>query len=268
MKSIQLAALLTASLGAQPPLTLIQDTLYQADGTRFQGTATISWASFEASDLSNIAANAARLPIVNGVLRIRLVPTTNAAIPGSYSVVYNSSKVRFSEIWSVPPSVTQLRVKDVRVSTSALLAPGASTTIQISDVAGLQNELQLRTTEGPGFSTSRAAVINATGGVDGASGNPGDCVHVDGTTGPCGSGGGGSFSFIDLETPGGTVDGTNVVFTLSRIPSPVGSLLVFRNGLLMRSGSDYTLAGQLTTFINGQAPRPGDTLQCSYRVTP
>lgn len=267
MKSIQLAVLLAAGLAAQPPLTLIQDTLYQADGTKFQGTANISWTSFQASDLSNIAANAARVPIVNGVLRVRLVPTTNAAVPGSYLVVYNSSKIQFSEIWSVPPSSTQLRVKDVRVSTSALLAPGKSLTIHISDVAGLQSELQLRTTEGPGFTTSRAAVINATGAIDGAAGNPGDCVHVDGTTGSCGSGGVGSITFVDLETPGGTVDGTNVAFTLSRGPNPIGSLLVFRNGLLMRMGSDYTFASQVITFISGQAPRPGDTLQCSYRIS-
>jgi hypothetical protein len=39
---------------AQPPLTVIQDTLYKADGTRFNGLLMISWNSFEAGNLANI----------------------------------------------------------------------------------------------------------------------------------------------------------------------------------------------------------------------
>jgi hypothetical protein len=266
MRSTLLALLLAGCGLAQPSLTLIQDTLYQADGTKFQGMATISWSSFQASDLSNIAANTVRVPIVNGALRVRLVPTTNAAVPGSYSVVYNSSRVQFSETWAVPPSSVQLRVKDVRLSTGSLVGAGSLTSIQISDVGGLQNELLLRPIEGAGFATSRAAVINATGSIDGAAGNPGDCVHVDGTTGSCGSAGTGSFTYVDLETPGGTVDGSNLAFTLSRSPSPAVSLMVFRNGLLLRTGVDFTLANQLITFSSGEAPQPGDILQCSYRA--
>jgi len=268
MRRILFAMLLTINVSAQPPLTLIQDTLYQADGTKFQGMATISWSSFQASDMSNIAGNVTRVPIVNGVLRVRLVPTTNAVVPASYSVLYNSSKVQFGETWAVPPSTAQLRVKDVRVSTSPLVPPANSSSVQISDVAGLQNELQVRPAEGAGFTTSRAAVINALGAIDGAAGNPGDCVHVDGTTGSCGSGGSVSVQFVDLETPGGTVDGTNQTFTLSHAPNPAASLMLFRNGLLMRVGMDFTLATQAITFASGQAPQPGDTLQCSYRSGP
>lgn len=267
MRRIVLAALLMGPIWADPPLTLIQDTLYQANGLKFQGMATISWSSFQASDLSNIAANVARVQIVNGALRVRLVPTTNAAGPGAYSVTYNSSQVQFSEIWAVPPSTVPLRVKDVRVSTSAVVAPGNSTSIQISDVSGLQSELQVRPAKGTGFTTSRTAVINATGGIDGAQGNPGDCVRVDGTTGSCGTGTL-SLAFVDMETPGGSVDGTNGAFALSRTPNPAASLMVFRNGLLMRAGIDFTLSGQVVTFVSGLAPQPGDTLQCSYRIAP
>ena len=265
MRSIQLAVLLAVGVSAQPPLTLIQDTLYQADGTKFQGMATISWSSFEASDLSNIAANVTRVPIVNGALRVRLVPTTNAVVPVSYSVTYNSSKVQFSETWAVPPSSTPLQVKDVRLSTNPPAAPSADSSIQISDVAGLQSELQLRPTQGTGFATSRTAVINATGAIDGAAGNAGDCMHVDGTSGSCGSA---SFIFVDMEIPGGTVDGTNEAFTLSELPAPPTSLMVFLNGLLLRAGLDFTLANQVITFVSGQTPQPGDTLQCSYRAIP
>ena len=44
------------TLLAAPPLTTVQDVLYKADGTPFNGLATISWQSFEAADSSNIAA--------------------------------------------------------------------------------------------------------------------------------------------------------------------------------------------------------------------
>jgi hypothetical protein len=265
MRSTLLAILLAGCALAQPALTLIQDTLYQADGTKFQGMATISWSSFQASDLSNIAANSVRVPIVNGALRVRLVPTTNAAVAASYSVVYNSNKVQFGETWAVPPSIAQLRVQDVRISTSALISAESTPLIPISGVSGLQSELLLRPMAGTSFAVSRTAVINATGGIDGAAGNAGDCVHVDGTSGTCGTGGSSALTFVDAETPGGTVDGSNVTFTLSLAPNPAGSLLIFLNGLLMRTGVDFTLSGQVVTFVAG-APQPGDILQCSYRA--
>jgi hypothetical protein len=39
---------------AQPPLTTIQDTLYKADGTPFNGLLIISWNSFLADNQSCI----------------------------------------------------------------------------------------------------------------------------------------------------------------------------------------------------------------------
>jgi len=39
---------------AAPVLTTIQDVLYKANGTRFHGTLTISWNSFQAADNSTI----------------------------------------------------------------------------------------------------------------------------------------------------------------------------------------------------------------------
>jgi hypothetical protein len=82
MLSWRRVALLTAcAMGTavgQPALTTIQDTLYRADGTRFSGTMFIRYNSFLAGDTSNIATANLTLPIVNGVLRVQLVPTTTA----------------------------------------------------------------------------------------------------------------------------------------------------------------------------------------------
>jgi len=70
-------------------------------------------------------------------------------------------------------------------------------------------------------------------------------------------------TFADFETPGGIIDGTNNEFTL--VNAPLGSsLLLFRNGLYMKPGSDYTLAGTTITFETGAVPQPGDTLAACY----
>ncbi|MGB9606857.1 MAG: hypothetical protein ACPL88_13360, partial [Bryobacteraceae bacterium] len=131
------ALVAVSALWATPPLTTIQDVLYKADGTPFNGLLIIEWRSFEASDRSNIAMQQLTVPIVNGLLRVKLVPTTTATPPTTYRVRYNSEgKVQFEENWAVPPSATPLRVRDVRVASPVSGSPETGT-IQIADVAGL-----------------------------------------------------------------------------------------------------------------------------------
>src|SRR5580658_5345738 len=95
---------LSSKLEATPPLTTISDTLFNADGSLFNGVVVISWPSFEASDTSNVAAETLNVPINNGVLYVQLVPTTNADTAAVYTVQYTSLGVtQFSEAWAVPP---------------------------------------------------------------------------------------------------------------------------------------------------------------------
>ena len=257
-----------ASLAAgQPALTTIQDILYRANGTRFTGTMSIQWNSFQAGDTSNIATANLRLPIVNGVLNVRLVPTTNATAGAQYNITYNSGgAIQFTELWAVPPSTPKLRVRDVRVSSGTVVGPPPVTSpIQITDVVGLPNALAVRPTEGVGFANGRAAIIDQAGQIDGAPGNLGDCVRVDGSSGPCGSGGGGLLSFSDGETPAGVINAMNTIFTLNFSPSPAASLSLSRNGLLMKLGTDYSLSGAAITFFSASVPQIGDVLLASYR---
>jgi len=186
-------AMTATTAGAQPALTTIQDTLYRADGTRFTGTMYIAYDNFQAGDTSDIATANLTLPIVNGVLKVQLVPTTTASAGAQYSVRYNSGGIdQFTEIWAVPPNTISMRVRDVRISSGVVVGPPPVTTpVQISDVVGLQNELAVRPMEGVGFSPGRSAVINSAGQIDGAAGNLSDCVRVDGSSGPCGGGSGG-----------------------------------------------------------------------------
>ena len=260
------ALILAWPASAQPPLTVIQDTLYKADGTRFNGLLIISWNSFEAGDRSNIVSQSLTVKVVDGNFFVRLVPTTTSNPPTYYNVTYNSDgKVQFEETWVVGAVSTPLRIRDVRasVSTPSPITPPTQTPIQETDVVGLSGDLALRPVKGPGFSAGRTALINADGEVEAVIGNPSDCVMVDGSSGPCG---GGSPQFIDGEVPGGTIDGINATFTLANSPSPAVSLVLFRNGVVQQPGADYTLTGSTIQFLAGAVPQPGDTLAAWYRL--
>jgi hypothetical protein len=245
-----------------PPSTVVQDTLYRADGSRFNGVAFVEWKSFEASDHSVIANQTLTVPIVNGLLRVQVVPTTNASPGASYHVRYTSDgKSQFEETWSVPPSNTPLRLRDVRVGSGSVVTPPAQgTLIQESDVVSLPADLSVRPVKGPGYYPSRVAFVSSTGALESVNGSLGDCVRVDGTTGPCGT------YFVDHEVPGGAVDGLNTVFTLSGAPSPAASLSLYRNGILQQQGSDFDISGRTVTFRTGAVPFGGDAMVASYRT--
>jgi hypothetical protein len=73
----------------------------------------------------------------------------------------------------------------------------------------------------------------------------------------------GTGNFSDSETPGGTINGFNVSFTLMN--SPIGSSLhLFLNGLRMKPGLDYTIFGSTITFT-GSIPQSNDTILADYR---
>lgn len=255
---------------AAPPLTLISDVLYKADGTRFDGVAFIEWKSFDASDTSNVPMQSITLRITYGVVRVQLVPTTNATPGAYYRVLYNSNgRTQFTEYWAVPPSNVGLRLRDVRIQGPLggnSTGPPVNTAILIPDVSGLREELDARPIKGVGFSVSRVAMINDNGALESVLGNLGDCVKVDGSSGACATGGSGIGPvFVDAEMPTGAVDGSNNVFTLSGSPSPTVSLQVFRNGILQRTGVDYSLTGATVTFLSGAIPQSGDVVQTYYR---
>jgi hypothetical protein len=258
---------LASRLGATPPLATISDTLFNADGTFFNGVVVISWPTFEASDTTNIAADTENVQVTGGILYVQLVPTTNADTAAVYTVQYTSLGVtQFTQTWAVPPPGTlPYRVRDVALAPGTVTgsAPAAATIITIADVTGLQTALNTRPVIGVSFGISRSAVIDATGAIDAATGNLSDCLHVDGTSGPCAST---SISFIDGEVPQGTVNGSNTAFTLANVPSPTTSLSLFRNGLLLNQGVDYTIANNAVTFQTGAAPQLNDVLLASYRL--
>jgi hypothetical protein len=264
---IALLALASANASAAPPLTRISDTLYKADGTPFTGTVTISWRSFVAANSTSIPTNSITVRINGGVLSLRLVPTVNAYGTAYYMVRFNADgQVQFNQIWSVPATSAPVTLKDIRLD-----APPGSTsqvppsTVQMSDVTGLLDALNDRVTRSVAWLAGRAAWIDLNGELASVSGAPGDCVRVDGSAGPCGT----TVTlpgFVDMETPTGTVNGSNLVFTLNQAPAPAASLHLFRNGVLQRPSVDYTINGNILTFLAAAAPQSSDLLLASYRT--
>jgi hypothetical protein len=73
-------------------------------------------------------------------------------------------------------------------------------------------------------------------------------------------------NFSDDETPGGSINGTNLIFTLANAPNPALSLKLYKNGVLLQENGDFTLSGNTITFINSAVtPQSGDTLSAFYR---
>lgn len=273
-RSLYAAALLAGFAAAAPTLTTIQDVLYKADGTPFSGTLSIGWSSFQAADNSNIAMQTTTVRVINGNLRVQLVPNSTADPAFLYSVTYNSDgRVQFQENWSVPQSATPLRIRDVRVASSGNVSgsgtgsgsTGSDTSSPIpeSQVTGLIADLGARPIKGPGLAAGRTAIVDASGLIESATGNATDCMHVDGSSGPCG---GGTPTFVDGDLPSGIVDGNNATFALTAVPAPATSLSLYRNGVLQKPSLDYTATGNSIQFVAAATPQPGDTLLASYRT--
>lgn len=267
-----LAGAFCTALLAQPQLTTIEDTIYRADGQRFDGLAVIEWRSFLAADATSIAAYSKTVRVVGGVLKVNLTPTTTASAGAYYLVKYTiNGRLQTVEYWAVRPSTTALKLRDIRLAgppvAGAAASVGLAGQVTITDVTGLADELAARARKGIGFVPSGVAVINSSGELETANGQPTDCVKVDGTTGPCGEGGGGAGAvFVDAETPAGLINGSNTVFTLADAPTPATSLQLYRNGVLQKPGTDYALVNNTVTFTSASVPQPADVLQAVYRL--
>ena len=139
---------LSSKLGATPPLATISDTLFNADGTYFNGVVVISWPSFEASDTSNVAAGTQN---IHGQQWKPVCPTGphhqrrhrrrlhqfNTPVSGSPSS---------ARLGPCRRSILPFRVRDVRLAAGSVSgsAPAAATIITIGDVTGLQSALNVR----------------------------------------------------------------------------------------------------------------------------
>lgn len=315
------AAILTTCALAQSNLTQIRDTIYNSDGTPFNGTVVITWVGFSSGSSSTVSPLSTSARIYNGALSVLLVPSTTASAGSYYQVVYysNDGTTTWTETWSVPVSTTALTVSAVRTSTTS--GSGSSGTsggsgsssgssqyatlpIAITSITGLSDDLNtingsisslttslngissMVTTQGASITTNSNSIATLNTTVAGLSSTATtqastisglsssvsslntSVTTLSNTVSSLQSGSGTlSVAFVDGETPVGIANGSNATFTLSQTPSPVTSLQLYRNGLLQTSGVDFTLSGSTITFLPIAIPLTGDILQAHYRVT-
>jgi uncharacterized protein YoxC len=278
---------------AQTTLTQIRDTVYNANGTPFNGTVVITWNGYASGGTVSPLSTSAR--IYNGALSVLLVPSTTAAAGTYYQAVYNSNDgtVTWSEIWQVPPSSTPLTLSQVRQSTtqgsggSGSGSGGSSGSggtqyatlpISISQVTNLATDLntinntvsalttQLNnlqsTVNSSGSLASLTTTVNQLSSTVAGLNNSVSALSATVSTLTTSS----LAAFSDAETPSGAVNGTNTTFTLANTPATSASVAIYRNGVLQSNGTDFTISGRTVTFASVSMPQSGDIIQAFYRL--
>ena len=241
--------------------TSIVDTLYfpiGASGTQqtFTGKLTIAWQNFTPADGVTLIAGSETLTITSGVLSIQLEPTDTAVPSGeSYSVTWtqNGTRASYTQYCSVPTSATAIKWNRLGCTT---VVPTPNITVNLSQI----NPAAMPAVAGTG---ALAVTLGAPGLV---SGNPTDCVMVDGSSGACGG-----ISSVQVEASGTSV-GTRP--TLNFLPglgqlytiSDTGTAINIENGIdaatvptfpVLQSGSPLGCASasnSTTTYTCSMSP--------------
>ncbi|MBV8895095.1 MAG: hypothetical protein JO051_01180 [Acidobacteriaceae bacterium] len=245
-------------------LSQIQDTVNTSAGTAFNGTVVITWTG-NTSSLGTAPFNTS-VKISNGVLSVLLAPSTTITPIAYYQAVYNSSDglTTWTETWAVPPSPTPLTLSQVKVTNAngsggGGSGSGGSGQIQISNVIGLSSDL---TALNSAISDTNATTQNLNLLITNLSNTVSGLSNTVGTL----TGGGTTANFVDDETPAGSINGSNAVFTLAQTPAAPTDLTLYLNGLLQELGTDYTLSGTTITFASDEKPQTGDELLAFYRI--
>lgn len=137
MKALRLILLLlVGAMCARAQITTIQDTLYTANGTKFNGTMIIQWpVPFVGGDSRQIAAGPPWITynITNGVVNVQLEANTTASPAGTYyTVTLRPGGVgSLSQTWVVPYSATPINLSAVQ----STLTPTPSFTVALVQLA-------------------------------------------------------------------------------------------------------------------------------------
>ena len=253
--------------------TEIKDVQRTPDGELFAGRMTIRRLVPDRTGVTQRSVSVMMQDVILGVIHVNLDPNATNSAMEMYEVTFEPAGAHsYKELWAVPDCAGPVRLANIRITgivtrsadknTSRTLDGQRNSTAPETAIEGLIADLNQRPIKGPGFGVGSVAIINQDGQIETVVGNPGDCVYVDGTAGPCGSV---DSMFVDSEVPSGILDGQNRLFTLLNTPSGL-SLQLFRNGLYMKADFDYVLIGNTVQFVDGAIPQASDTLVASYRT--
>lgn len=259
------AAVLTSCAFAQSTLSQIQDTVYTPGGALFNGTVTITWTGSLNPTGDSPAPYNTSVKIYNGALSVLLVPSTTITPTAYYQAIYNSDDglTSWTETWQIPPSATPLTLSQIRVANGSTSGgsggTGAVGTVAIDQVTGLNTYLTSLNTSINTLTGIVNSLNTSVANVAATLANLATQVNTltSGVT---------YAVFADDETPAGTMNGVNTAFALANTPATAGSLKLYRNGVLLANGVDYTLSSNTVTFANNAIPQSGDTLAAYYRL--
>ena len=233
MNSRSLSPALVLLLAAWPASAVtIRDTLTRQSGGPWTGYITVINRTMYCG-ATVIQPGSERHEIVNGALELELQPTSGCGDrQAGYEVRWQPKPTGPSYVtyWAVPASQDPLSLAQVQIQ--SLPAPSIAVTPS-----------QLRVTISAG---------KCLGTVDGILWAGLDCFGA---------------QLADQETPSGATDGINKQFNLAHAPQPATSLMLFRNGIVLQRGVDYSITASTIHFCQSDicTPQPGDTLLAWYR---
>lgn len=142
LMSVPAAPALAWTVSASPQVTLVQDTLYRANGVPAQGTVTVRWQGFTTVDGLAVASGEITTTLdAAGNLSLPLAPNAGASPAGGYyrATIKLSDGTTSEETWVVPQAATatlaQIRAKVVPQSVAAQFV--TQSTLQAAVAAAL-----------------------------------------------------------------------------------------------------------------------------------
>lgn len=180
-RGVTLVTVVIALLGmrgraaAQVATTVIQDTVYRADGTPASGTVIVTWPTFTTAAGQAVAAGNTSAAIgPKGALSIALTPNANAMPAGSYytAVLHLDDGTTSQQYWVVPVSATAVKLATIEsqvlpTSVAMQVASRAYVDAKVASVSG---------TSGTGTTTTGSYVPTTGGTMTGPLLLPGDPV--------------------------------------------------------------------------------------------
>jgi uncharacterized protein YoxC len=199
---------------------------------------------------------------------------STGSITGLQTTVNNLSGTVTSLGTTVSGFNSTLAALSSTVTTNGTTLTGLSSTVSglsstvsghTSSISTLASNLSTLTSTVSGQTTSLTSLNTSVGGLNTSITNLGNSLTELTATVNTLRASGSNAVFVDAETPGGTMNGTNTAFTLANPPAPMTSLTLFRNGILQRAGVDFTLSGSAITFTAGSVPQTSDYVRAYYR---
>lgn len=248
------AAVLLPAARCQNALVDVRGVIYTPEGQPFAGTATVVPMEFP----TGTKPPQIIVLVENGMLFVRVPPTTGLSANACYRVMFKSSdhSASWFEVWRVPEQ-NHLSLNDVRVSQPT---PRESFVLQDEDKrsGGTDKDITL-----PIAMTDVAGLNVALNQINASLSALSITMNV--LSSQVQEASSATAGIVVGEIPRGSIDGVNPTFVLSAAPGPTASLCLYRNGQLQKLGFDYSLNVDSISFSARSIPHPGDQLLADYR---